>query len=364
MGGNAMLDVLKNRAARFDELGKLIEDPQVYSNSKLFAQYQRERGALREQAEAFRELTALAGQIAGSEEILADANADSEMKELAEAELTELRERYDAAMAAAQDLVLLEDEDDSRDVILEIRGAEGGDEATLFARDLMENYARWCAHHGFKLEVLDEVESEAGGLKNGTYRVKGQGVWRWFKYEGGGHRVQRVPVTETQGRIHTSLATVAVLPEMEDVDIEVKESELGIKAARSGGPGGQNVNKTSSRCQMRHLPTGIFVDCQATPSFHKNREEALRILKSKLYQMEKEKREREQAAKRGAMVGTGQRGDKIRTYNFPQDRCTDHRSKESFPLTRVMTGDLDEVVESCRNWEKAEKLKALATQPV
>lgn len=357
-----MIDVLKQRAERYDELGKLIEDPEVYSNSKLFAQYQRERGSLREQAEAYAALTALQSQIAGSEEILKDPAADSEMKELAEVEVEELREKYDALWKEAQDLILLDDEDDSRDVILEIRGAEGGDEATLFARELMENYARWCAHHGFKIETLDEVESEVGGLKNGTYRVKGDGVWRWFKYEGGGHRVQRVPATEGAGRIHTSLATVAVLPEMEDVDIEVKESDLEIKAARSGGPGGQNVNKTSSRCQMRHLPTGLFVDCQATPSFHKNRDEALRILKNKLYQMEKEKRDRELAEKRGAMVGSGGRGDKIRTYNFPQDRCTDHRAKVSLPLTRIMAGDLDELIEAARNWEKEERLKAMSKQ--
>jgi peptide chain release factor 1 len=355
-----MLEVLKSRAERYDELGKLIEDPEVYGNNNLFAAYQRERGGLREQADTYRNLLALQQQIDGSREILKDAGADAEMKELAEAEVDELQQQYDELWQHAQDLILLDDEADANDVILEIRGAEGGDEATLFARQLMENYVRWCLTHNFKLEVLDEVESEAGGLKNGTYRIKGENVWKWFKYEGGGHRVQRVPVTQTQGRIHTSLATVAVLPEMQDVDIEIKESDLEIKASRSGGPGGQNVNKTSSRCQIRHLPTGLFVDCQATPSFHKNREEGLRILKSKLYQMEKEKQDAELAAKRGAMVGSGARGDKVRTYNYPQDRCTDHRAKVSFPLTRVMTGDLDEVIEACRVWEKEEKLKALA----
>ena len=357
-----MIDLLKQRAERYAEIGKLIEDPEVYSNSKLFAQYQRERGGLREQAAAYDQLIALQQQIAGSEEILKDPAADSEMKELAEIEVEELREKYDALWQEAQDMILLDDEDDSRDVILEIRGAEGGDEASLFARELVENYVRWGLTHKFKFETLDEVESEVGGLKNGTYRVKGDGVWRWFKYEGGGHRVQRVPATEGAGRIHTSLATVAVLPEMEEVDIEVKDSDLEIKAARSGGPGGQNVNKTSSRCQMRHLPTGLFVDCQATPSFHKNRDEALRILKNKLYQMEKEKRDREQAEKRGAMVGSGARGDKVRTYNFPQDRCTDHRAKVSLPLTRIMAGDLDEIIEACRQWEKEERLKAMSKQ--
>jgi peptide chain release factor 1 len=358
-----MLDILKQRADRYAELGKLIEDPAVYGNNKLFASYQRERGSLREQTDLYDQLVSLQGQISGSEEIIKDPAADAEMKELAEAELGELKARYETLLNEAQDLVLLEDEDDSRDVILEIRGAEGGDEATLFARQMLENYARWCAWHKWKLEVLDEVESEVGGLKNGTYRITCDQAWKWFKYEGGGHRVQRVPATETAGRIHTSLATVAVLPEMEDVEIDIKESDLEVKAARSGGPGGQNVNKTSSRCQMRHLPTGIMVDCQATPSFHKNRDEALRILKSKLYQMEKEKRDRELAAKRGAMVGSGGRGDKVRTYNFPQDRCTDHRAKVSFPLGKIFAGDLDEVVEACRKWEKEEKLKALSTQP-
>lgn len=357
-----MLDVLKSRADRFAELTRQTEDPQVYGNPKQFAQVQRERGSLREQAEAYAALAGLQQQIDGSKEILKDPAADAEMKEMAEAELAELQAKYDQMYAQAQDMILLGDEDDTRDVILEIRGAEGGDEATLFARDLMENYARYCVKKDLKLEVLDEVESEAGGLKGGTYRIKGQNAWKTFKYEGGGHRVQRVPVTETQGRIHTSLATVAVLPEMEEVEIEVKDSDLEVKAARSGGPGGQNVNKTNSRCQMKHIPTGIMVDCQSTPSFNKNRDEALRILKTKLYRMEKERIDRERAALRGGMVGSGQRGDKIRTYNFPQDRCTDHRSKESFPLQKVIAGDLDPVIESCRKWEKEEKLAALAKE--
>lgn len=357
-----MLDVLKARSDRYAELGKLIEDPAVYGDQKLFAQYQRERGGLREQSDAYAELMALSQQIAGSTEIIKDPAADAEMKELAQAELDELQVVYDRKYQEALDMILLVDEDDSRNVILEVRGAEGGDEAGLFARQLMENYARWCTWHKFKIEVLDEMENDVGGLKSGTYRISGPNVWKWFKYEGGGHRVQRVPVTETQGRVHTSLATIAVLPEMEEVEIDVKESDLEIKAARSGGPGGQNVNKTNSRCQMRHIPTGLFVDCQATPSFHKNKEEALRILKTKLYALEKEKRDREMSAIRGAAIGSGQRGDKIRTYNFPQDRCTDHRSKESFPLQKVMAGDVDILIESCRKWEKEEKLKALSAQ--
>ncbi len=357
-----MLDVLKSRADRFADLTRQTEDPKVYNDTKLFAQVQRERGSLREQTETYERLVSMKAQIDGAQSILKDPAADSEMKGMAEAEVKDLQAQYDKLYAEAQDMILLGDEDDTRDVILEIRGAEGGDEATLFARDLMENYARYCAKKGLKLEVLDEVESEAGGLKGGTYRIKGQNAWKTFKYEGGGHRVQRVQVTETQGRIHTSLATVAVLPEMEEVEIEVKDSDLDIKAARSGGPGGQNVNKTNSRCQMKHIPTGIMVDCQATPSFNKNRDEALRILKTKLYRMEKERIDRERAALRGGMVGSGQRGDKIRTYNFPQDRCTDHRSKESFPLQKVIAGDLEPVIDSCRKWEKEEKLAALAKE--
>lgn len=357
-----MLDILKARSDRYAELTRQTEDPQVYGNTKLFAQVQRERGALREQVETYARLVALKSQVEGAQSILKDPAADTEMKEMAQAEVDDLQAQYDKLYNEAQDMILLGDEDDSRDVILEIRGAEGGDEATLFARDLMENYARYCVKKDLKLEVLDEVESEAGGLKGGTYRIKGQNAWKTFKYEGGGHRVQRVPVTETQGRIHTSLATVAVLPEMEEVEIDIKDSDLDIRAARSGGPGGQNVNKTNSRCQMKHIPTGIMVDCQATPSFNKNRDEALRILKTKLYRMEKERIEAERAALRGGMVGSGQRGDKIRTYNFPQDRCTDHRSKASFPLQKVIAGDLDPVIDSCRQWEKEEKLAALAKE--
>lgn len=357
-----MLDILKTRADRFAELSRMTEDPAVYGNPKQFAQVQRERGSLREQAEMYAALAALKSQIEGSEAILKDPAADSEMKGMAEEELNELRKQFEALTAQAQDLILLGDADDTRDVILEIRGAEGGDEATLFARDLMENYARFFVKKNLKLEMIDEVESEAGGLKSGTYRIKGENAWKTLKYEGGGHRVQRVPVTETAGRIHTSLATVAVLPEMEEVEIEIKESDLEIKAARSGGPGGQNVNKTASRCQIKHLPSGLFVDCQATPSFHKNKDEAMRILKTKLYQMEKEKIDRERSLLRGGMIGSGQRGDKIRTYNFPQDRCTDHRSKESFPLQKVMAGDLEPLIESCRKWEKEEKLAALSKQ--
>lgn len=354
-----MIELLKQRADRYDEITAMLADPDVYSDNKRMAALSREQGALREQHSAYQTLSSLQSQIEGSREIVNDENADPEMKELAELELAELEATYEAELEKSQDLILLDDEDDSRDVILEIRGAEGGDEATLFARELMETYAHFCNAHNFKIETLDESESEVGGIKNATYRITGENVWKAFKYEGGGHRVQRVPSTEAQGRIHTSLATVAVLPEVEDVDIQINESDLEIKASRAGGPGGQKVNKTSSRCQIRHLPTGIMVDNQGTPSFHKNRDEAMRILKNKLYQMEKEKVDAERAGARAAMVGSGQRGDKIRTYNYPQDRCTDHRAKVNFPLGRIMEGRIDDLLDACREWEKQERLKAL-----
>ncbi|MCF6227047.1 MAG: PCRF domain-containing protein [Planctomycetes bacterium] len=354
-----MLELLKIRADRFAELTKLSEDPEVYSDNKLFAKYQRERGGLRDQSEAYENLMSLQAQMDGSNEIINDPEADSEMKEMAEMELSDLKPQYEELYQNAQDLILLDDEDDSSDVIFEIRGAEGGEEATLFARDLMDNYSRWFTAKGMKVEVIDEDDSDGGGLKSATYRIVGENAWKLLKYEGGGHRVQRVPSTESQGRIHTSLATIAVLPEMEEVEIDVKDSDLEVKASRSGGPGGQKVNKTNSRCQMRHKATGVFVDCQATPSFHKNREEALRILKMKLYQMEKAKIDAKQAGSRAAMVGSGQRGDKIRTYNYPQDRCTDHRAKANFSLTSIMSGDLDPIIEACRNWEKEQRLVAL-----
>lgn len=356
-----VLDMLKKRAARYAELTKSIEDPAVYGNQALFKEVQRERGQLKEIAEIAERLSKLEAQIKGDEEILADKSADAEMRAMAEEELKELKPQFEALSTEAEDMLVLEDASDSRNCILEIRGAEGGDEATLFARELMETYARFCAQHKFKLQVMDEVESEVGGLKSGTYAITGENVWKWFKYEAGGHRVQRVPATETQGRIHTSLATVAVLPEVEEVDIKINEADLEIKAARSGGPGGQNVNKTSSRCQMRHIPTGIFVDCQATPSFHKNKDEAMRILRAKLYEREQERIAAERKEAR-SVIGSGKRGEKIRTYNFPQNRCTDHRCNENFGLEQVMEGKLDDVILALRKWERAERLKEMAKQ--
>ncbi len=356
-----VLDMLKKRADRFAELSKAIEDPAVYSNNKLFAAYQRERGSLREQADMFAAMTKLADSIKGDEALMVDKTADSDMKALAEEELKELRPQLDKLTQEAEDTLLMEDSNNSRNCILEVRGAEGGDEATLFARELMEAYARFCALHKFKFTMMDEVESEVGGLKSGVYSVEGDNVWKWFKYESGGHRVQRVPATETQGRVHTSLATGVVLPEVEDVDIEIKDSALDIKAARSGGPGGQNVNKTNSRCQIRHLPSGIFVDCQATPSFHKNKDEAMRILRAKLFELEQERIDKERKEAR-SVVGTGKRGEKIRTYNFPQARCTDHRANENFNVETIMEGRLDDMVAALRKWERDERLKQMAKQ--
>jgi len=356
-----ILEMLKKRADRYAELTKSIEDPAVYNNQALFKDVQRERGQLREQAAMYEKLAKLDAQIKGGEEILLDRAADSEMRAMAEEELNELKPQFAQMTVEAEDMLVLEDASDSRNCILEIRGAEGGDEASLFARELMETYARFCAQHKFKLQIMDEVESEVGGLKSGVYAISGENVWKWFKYEAGGHRVQRVPATETQGRIHTSLATVAVLPEVEEVDIEIKESDLEIKAARSGGPGGQNVNKTASRCQMKHLPTGIFVDCQMTPSFHKNKDEAMRILRAKLFELEQERINAERKEAR-LVIGTGKRSEKIRTYNFPQSRCTDHRCNQNFGIEQVMQGRLDDVIAALRKWEREERLKEMAKQ--
>jgi peptide chain release factor 1 len=353
--------MLRKRADRYAELTRSTEDPAVYNNPQKFKEVQRERGSLKEQAEVYAKLARLESQIKGDEEILTDKSADSEMRAMAEEELKDLKPQFARLTEEAEDMLVLEDASDSRNCILEIRGAEGGDEATLFARELMETYARFCTQHKFKLQVMDEVESEVGGLKSGVYAITGENVWKWLKYEAGGHRVQRVPATETQGRIHTSLATVAVLPEVEEVDIKINEADLEIKAARSGGPGGQNVNKTSSRCQMRHIPTGIFVDCQATPSFHKNKDEALRILRAKLYEREQERIASERKEAR-SVIGSGKRGEKIRTYNFPQSRCTDHRCNENFGIEQVMAGRLDDVILALRKWERSERLKELARQ--
>jgi peptide chain release factor 1 len=323
-----------------------MSDPAVYNDH-------------REAADVGRRLKELEGpwklaqQWKQAREDLDAARADAELAEMAggyEADVTRLEEELKLALAER-------DPADEKDVIVEIRGGEGGDEGKLWAGDLARLLQRYAEKRGFKWEEIEVTPSDAGGLKEATFAIKGDGAYSVFKYEGGTHRVQRVPETESQGRIHTSTATVAVMPEAEEVDLEVEESDLKIDVYRSSGPGGQSVNTTDSAVRITHLPTGIVVAMQDERSQLQNREKAMRVLRARIYEAERERQAAEQAATRSAQVGTGARAEKIRTYNFPQSRVTDHRVKLNIPLEQVLAGSLDDFTDALTADERRRALE-------
>lgn len=353
-----MIHLLKQRYERFQEIDELIQQPDVISDNARYTALLKERGALEPQAALYREYDKAKQAVDGAKEIIEDGS-DAEMVELAQAELEEFEPKLDEYAEQAQEMLLLDDELGTRSCIVEVRAGTGGEEACLFAGDLFEMYGHFCTLHNLKIEVMDRAESDMGGIKTLVFRVDGLNASKWFRYEGGTHRVQRVPATETQGRIHTSAATVAVLPEPEEVDIQINESDLEVSAARSGGPGGQSVNKIASKCILLHKPSGIQVMCQETKSFHQNRERAEALLRAKLYEAERLRVESERSAARSTMIGSGDRSEKIRTYNWPQSRCTDHRCKVTITLQAALAGQLEELIEGMRKLEVAEKLKIL-----
>jgi peptide chain release factor 1 len=341
---------LDNLVAELDrsyaEAQERMSDPAVYNDH-------------REAADVGRRLKELEGpwklaqQWKQAREDLDAARADAELAEMAggyEADVTRLEEELKLALAER-------DPADEKDVIVEIRGGEGGDEGKLWAGDLARLLQRYAEKRGFKWEEIEVTPSDAGGLKEATFAIKGDGAYSVFKYEGGTHRVQRVPETESQGRIHTSTATVAVMPEAEEVDLEVEESDLKIDVYRSSGPGGQSVNTTDSAVRITHLPTGIVVAMQDERSQLQNREKAMRVLRARIYEAERERQAAEQAATRSAQVGTGARAEKIRTYNFPQSRVTDHRVKLNIPLEQVLAGSLDDFTDALTADERRRALE-------
>ena len=281
------------------------------------------------------------------------------MRAMGDEEWKAARERMDTLEQELKVLLLPRDKDDDKSVIVEIRGGVGGEEAALFAADLFRMYSMYAERKRFSIEIMNENATELGGYKEISFAVEGKGAWARFKFESGTHRVQRVPDTESQGRIQTSAATVAVLPEVEDVEIDINPADLQIDTYRSGGAGGQHVNKTESAIRITHLPTGTVVECQDERSQHKNRDRAMKLLRSRLYQREREKAEAERAGLRRDQVGTGDRSGRIRTYNFPQGRMTDHRINLTlYKLDQVMNGDLDEMIDALTAADQAEKLKA------
>ncbi len=339
-----MFERIEEVEARYSELEAQLGRPEIASNPNRLRELTQELASIRETVETYRRLKSIRAATAENEELLGDA--DAEIRELAKAELADLRERTEAVEAELKRLLIPKDPRDQKNVVLEIRGGTGGDEAALFAGDLFRMYTRFADERGWKVEILSVSESDGGGMKEVIANISGSGAYGRLKYESGVHRVQRVPVTESQGRIHTSTATVAVLPEAEDADIRIDEKDLRIDVYRSSGPGGQSVNTTDSAVRITHVPTGLVVTCQDEKSQHKNKARALKILRSRLYDLEQERLAQERASQRRGQIGTGDRSERIRTYNFPQNRITDHRVGLTLhKLDRVMEGDLDELIE-------------------
>jgi peptide chain release factor 1 len=354
-----MLDQIRQKAARFDQIEKLIQDPAVISNPAQYGSLMKERGQLLKQVQPYKDLESVQQQKKDAEALLADPDLKAE----AEKEIATLSRRETELLAILEEIALSSDETSARSVIMEIRPGVGGEEASLFAGELLEMYTRFAGKKGWDVQLMDVVHSDLGGLKYGTIAIEGEDVYKFLKFETGAHRVQRVPKTEASGRIHTSIATVAVLPQAEDVEIEINPQDVRTDTYSAGGPGGQHVNKTQSAVRLTHLPTNIVVQCQDQRSQTRNRELAWKALKSKLYEHFEEQKAKERRDLRRTQVGSGDRSDKIRTYNFPDNRITDTRlgaSGSVHNLEGFLQGDLDELMDRLLKWEREEKLKALA----
>jgi peptide chain release factor 1 len=347
---------------RFEELDRLMADPDVLADYARVLELAQERSNLEGLVGAFRQYQELQSQLADNRALLAEDD-DPELAELAELEIAELADQATGLEDELRRLLLPKDRNDDKNVIVEIRAGAGGDEAGLFAAALLRMYTRWADDHKFKTELMSVSETGVGGIKEAILEVRGKGAYSRLKYESGVHRVQRVPTTESQGRVHTSTGTVAVLPEAEDVEIEISSNEMKVDVFRSSGPGGQSVNTTDSAVRVTHLPTGIVISCQDEKSQLQNRLKAVRILKTKLYDNEMQKQLDDLGAARRSQVGSGDRSEKIRTYNFPQGRVTDHRiNKTLFRLEQALDGDLDELIADLAAFDQTQQLQAMSEE--
>jgi peptide chain release factor 1 len=357
---DSLLAKLDQLEVRYGEIEKQISEPQIGSDPTRLVALSKEQSKLKTIVTKYRQYKKAGAGIEEAEQILSDSSADEDFKTLAKEEIQQLERQKSSLLEEITNSMIMADDMNIDSVIMEIRAGTGGEEAALFARDLYEMYTRYAETRRWKVEQIDFSTTEKSGFREAIFSVKGPGVWSELGYEGGGHRVQRVPETESQGRIHTSAATVAVLPEPEELEIEIAPDDVIEHVSRSSGPGGQNVNKVSSAIKLEHIPTGITVHMQDEKSQHKNRAKAWRLLRSRIYEHFQSQKRAERDSKRKTMIGSGDRSQKIRTYNYPQNRVTDHRINLSlYNLDRILAGDMTELVAALKDYDRQQRLKNL-----